>query len=229
MDYRREKLYVNKYRVKQPCVVGKAAESFWPLASHKRRGMSSLVWSNVVTMELGDVVLRGRKKATLEVGLSRADSELALRAAHAVVNLLERNGFRVLDVAVAQNDGKGDLVGEHDLVCERRRGPSGRSPAEVKLRQLKTKALKLRTVRRQVQQEAWKLWPKPRVAGRSEWWSWWSRGLAPTLLLGISLPRMRRPSPRASKLTAPPAGCQCGVGPARWRPPLQHLPWSERR
>ena len=42
MDYRREELKVGKYRVKQLTVVGVAAESFWSLAFHERRGLSNL-------------------------------------------------------------------------------------------------------------------------------------------------------------------------------------------
>ena len=171
MDFRAERLFLNKYRVKQLCVVGKAAESFWSLAFHKRRGMNSLVCSDVTTVELWGVVVGGRKKRhAVEVELTRADSELALRVAHAVVNLAEMHNFRVLDAVVGQKDANGAVVGEHDLLCERRCKLTGLSSFEVKLRQLQTRGLKAATVRRQVQTEAWRgksgrFWPVAKDAG----------------------------------------------------------------
>ena len=62
MDYRKERVYLNKHRVKQLTVVGKACEAFWYLAFHKRRGMSALLWSDVKTVELQHVVVKGRQK-----------------------------------------------------------------------------------------------------------------------------------------------------------------------
>jgi hypothetical protein len=121
MDFRTERLFLNRYRVKQLCVVSKAAESFWSFAFHKRRGMSSLVWIDATTVKLWGVVVGGRKKRqAVEVALTRADSELALRVAHAVVNLAERHNFRVLDAVVEQKDENSVVVGgEHDLLGER--------------------------------------------------------------------------------------------------------------
>ena len=170
MDYRAERLFLGKHRVKQLCVVGVAAERFWELAFRKRRGMSSLAPSDVATVELRGVVVNGRKKNKVDVGLTGADSELALRVAQATVRLAERHGFRVLDAVVPQKDSEGVVVGEHDLLCERQRALQGLSSWEVKLRQLKTRGLKLATVRRQVQNAAWRgrsgrMWPVARAQG----------------------------------------------------------------
>jgi hypothetical protein len=170
MDYRTERLFLGKHRVKQLCVVGVAAERFWELAFRRRRGMSSLVSSDVATVELRGVVMNGRKKKKVDVGLTGADSELALRVAQATVRLAERHGFRVLNAVVPQKDSEGVVVGEHDLLCERQRALQGLSSWEVKLRQLKTRGLKLATVRRQVQTAAWRgrsgrMWPVAREQG----------------------------------------------------------------
>lgn len=151
-DYRVQKLFVNGYRLKQLGVVSLAAEAFWTLAFKKRRGMGTLTGDCVTTVVFHNVVKDGRKRQTFLVALSKADSQLALRVAHAAVSLCERNGFRVLDAVVPQYDGD-TLVSEHDLVCERTGYCTGLSSVEVKLRQRKSTKLTLPTVRRQVQMQ----------------------------------------------------------------------------
>ena len=114
--------------MKQLLVVSLGAERFWRLAFHERRGMSSLDWSDVRTVEVRGVVrkdgvggqARARKLARVVVELTREDSQLSLRVAWAVVNLLESK-YRILDAIVPQwsEDGS-ECVGEHDLICERK-------------------------------------------------------------------------------------------------------------
>jgi hypothetical protein len=161
MDFRASKLYLNGVRVNQLTVVGVAVERFWWLAFHERRGVSNLVWNDVTKVELRNARrTKDGPRRCVEVGLSREDSTLALRVAQEVINLLENNGYRILDAIAKQMDGDGDAVGEHDLICERRqplRIP-GKTSVEVKLRRVTTAQL-LPQVRRQVQQESWKLWP----------------------------------------------------------------------
>ena len=84
LDYRSVVLRVGGYRVKQLTVVGVAAESFWKKAFHERRGLSSLGWADVASVTLLDatrVDSAGREKRmeSVEVALTRVDSELALR------------------------------------------------------------------------------------------------------------------------------------------------------
>jgi hypothetical protein len=172
MDYRKERVYLNKHRVKQLTVVGKACEAFWYLAFHKRRGMSALLWSDVKTVELQHVVVKGRTKRSLTLALTAEDSQLSLRAARAVVNLAEQHDFRVLDAVVPQKNADGECVGEHDLLCERCSGQVGYSSWEVKLRHLKTRGLKLNRVRQQVQEQSWRgtsklgqFWPTTKEVG----------------------------------------------------------------
>ena len=125
MDYRACAVQLNGYRVKQLCVVSLAAERFWFLAFRDRRGMGSLAWGDVASVELHGASVSGRTRSSLVVGLTRADSELALRVARAVALLVERHGFRVIDAVVPQKSAvaaRVGRVGEHDLVCERRAG-----------------------------------------------------------------------------------------------------------
>ena len=156
MDYRAICLYVGKYRVNQLTVVGLAAESFWRLAFHERRGIAALVWSDVKTIQVRDVVRNGRQFKSLEVALSREDSQLALRAAIATVDAVELHGLRILDAIVPQKGGSGVSVGEHDLVCERRQCAVGKTSVEVKFRRIVAASM-LQRVRVQVCGETWKL------------------------------------------------------------------------
>ena len=55
LDFRAVQLYINNERMNQLCLVGKAAERFWDLAIHQRRGLGSCVWSDVTSVELWDV------------------------------------------------------------------------------------------------------------------------------------------------------------------------------
>ena len=61
VDYRTAKLYVDGTRVKQLCIVSLAAERFWHLAFHERRGLSTLRPCHVRSVEVLDVV---RKRET---------------------------------------------------------------------------------------------------------------------------------------------------------------------
>jgi hypothetical protein len=171
MDYRACAVQLNGYRVKQLCVVSLAAERFWFLAFRDRRGMGSLAWGDVASVELHGASVSGRTRSSLVVGLTRADSELALRVARAVVSLVERHGFRVLDAVVPQKSAvaaRVGRVGEHDLVCERRAGARGLSSVEVKLRQVNVSG-RLPVVRRQVQLEAWAMWPDTKADTQRAW------------------------------------------------------------
>ena len=98
LSYFDASLFVGRYRVKQLFVVSLGAERFWRLAFHDRRGIDSLTWSDVQAVDVRDVcrkdgvgnAQRVRKFKVLAVKLTRADSELALRLAHGVVDLVEK-------------------------------------------------------------------------------------------------------------------------------------------
>ncbi len=171
MDYRACAVQLNGYRVKQLCVVSLAAERFWFLAFRDRRGMGSLAWGDVASVELHGASVSGRARSSLVVGLTRADSALSLRVARAVALLVERHGFRAIDAVVPQKSAvaaRVGRVGEHDLVCERRAGARGLSSVEVKLRQVSVSG-RLPVVRRQVQQEAWAMWPDTKADTQRAW------------------------------------------------------------
>jgi hypothetical protein len=172
VNYREVGLSVNGFEVKQLCVVGLAAERFWHEAFHQRRGLSSLRWSDVTSVDLLDVVRkddagRSRKHGRLQVDLTPADSQLALRVARAVAERLEED-FRILDAIVDQKDDRNISVGVHDLVCERREAPMGLTSVEVKLRRITSDGL-MPKMRKQVQDQAWKLWPAARADKDTEW------------------------------------------------------------
>ena len=90
---------------------------------------------------------------------------LALRAARAVVKLVEQR-YRVVDAIVEQRDAKGKRMGEHDLLCEEREPAAasalGLASWESKFRHIETGKL-LKDERRQLQEEAWKLWPAAKL------------------------------------------------------------------
>ena len=156
IDFRTTSLRIGQNRVTQLRVVGLAAEAFWRKAFHERKGMNALVSGDVTTVELRKVFVGNRKHEKLNVALSRDDAQLALGAARAVCDLIERNGFRILDAVVPQRIGQGRIVGEHDLVCERREGFGGRSSFEIKFRRvLNDRSLPL--VRSQLREEAWRM------------------------------------------------------------------------
>ena len=169
LSYFDVRLFVAGYRVKQLFVVSLGAERFWRLAFHDRRGMDDLKWSDVKTVQVRDVCRidgvgkgkRVKKLKVVEVKLTRADSELALRVAHGVVNLIEDAGYRILDAIVPQRDKSGQCVGEHDLICEKRRqAVASRTKAsfEIKLRIVYSPKT-LPKAREQMQTLTWKLWP----------------------------------------------------------------------
>ena len=62
VDYRTAKVYVDGTRVKQLCIVSLAAERFWHLAFHERRGPSTLRPCHVRSVEVLDVVRRSETR-----------------------------------------------------------------------------------------------------------------------------------------------------------------------
>lgn len=175
LDFRDVKLFVDGERVKQLFVVSLAAERYWWLAFHQRRGLNALKWSDVQSVEVRSVLrvdgsgktARKRKFARVQVALTRDDSDLALRAAKAVCKLVEGKGYRILDAIVPQR-AVGDLDGgEHDLKCEQP-VKDGLSSFEIKFRRVTTAKL-LPKVRRQIQQQAWKLWPAAQASAKENW------------------------------------------------------------
>jgi hypothetical protein len=179
LHFRDVRLFVDGYRVKQLLVASLGAEQFWRLAFHERRGMDSLKWSEVQTVEVRNVVrkdgvgadARVKKMRSVQVHLRRGDSELALRVAHGVVRLVEERGYRILDAVVPQLDEAGTCVGEHDLVCERRiqpTGVTGLSSFEIKLR-LVYAPKTLVKARHQIQTLSWKLWPAAKADSTRVW------------------------------------------------------------
>ena len=56
LDFRKAKLFVDGARVTQLLVVSLAAERFWWLAFHERRGMNALDWSDVQSVEVRSVL-----------------------------------------------------------------------------------------------------------------------------------------------------------------------------
>ena len=171
-NFREEPYYINKYRVKQLAVVGKAAESFWSLAFHRRLGLSKLLLGEVTRLDLYNVTdARGRFHLTVTFKLEEKDSRLALRLAVAVATAVERHGFRIMDGVQSRLDSYGCVIGgEHDLVGERKhQNASGLSSIEVKCRQIKTSGLRLEDVRLQVQKETWKAWPEMKQEAGRDW------------------------------------------------------------
>ena len=130
LNYRAEQLYVDGSRVKQLFAVSLGAERFWRLGIHDRRGMTALVWSNVVSAIVHGVVRvtgsgsrrRWRKLAPVEIALPPVDSAMALNVARQAVTLIEDHDCHVLDALVRQQDAAGKLAGVHDVVCEKRGG-----------------------------------------------------------------------------------------------------------
>ena len=117
LKYRDVKLYVNGYRVKQLFVVSLAAEKLWKLAFHDGRGLNSVRCTDVKTVVARNVVRvtgvgRAKKKnlrklSSVELELTPEDAEMALRAGHHVVDLIEDAGYRIVDAIVPQLDKAG--------------------------------------------------------------------------------------------------------------------------
>ena len=76
VDYRQAQLSVNGEDVKQLCVVSVAAERFWHEAFHQRRGLSSLQWSDVTSVNLLDVVRKDDKGRPRKYGRLQVDLRL---------------------------------------------------------------------------------------------------------------------------------------------------------
>ena len=175
LDFRKAKLFVDGARVTQLLVVSLAAERFWWLAFHERRGMNVLDWSAVQSVEVRSVLCvtgfgktaRRSKLARVQIALTKEDSCLAYRAAKAVCKLVEAKGYRILDAIVPQKAVGGLDGGEHDLKTEHP-NKAGPSSFEIKFRRVVTAKL-LPTVRRQIQQQAWKLWPAAQANAKTDW------------------------------------------------------------
>ena len=148
------------------CVVGLAVESFLALAIHARKGFNNLAWHHVRTVTIRGAVVNGRKRQELEVDVPRSGAELALRVAKAVCFRLLKAGFLIID-AIKPQLQHGTSVGEHDLIASRMQ-LNGRSSIEVKLRTVKKNHF-LPTVRRQIQNLAYKLWPAATANANHEW------------------------------------------------------------
>ena len=138
------------------CVIGFAVEAFLALAIHPRKGFARLAWHHVQTVTLRGAKVNDRTRQELEVDVPREAAELALRVAKAVCFRLTKAGFLLLDAIRSELEG-GYSVGEHDLIASRMQ-QDGLSSIEVKLRTVK-KNHYMPTVRRQVQNLAYKLWP----------------------------------------------------------------------
>ena len=164
----------NGWRVAFLCVVGFAAERFWDLAIHGRKGFNALAWHSVTSVTIRDVVVNGKAKAEVDVDVPRPDAELAYRVARAVCLRLQKAGFFLLDAirpqandAATEEKDRKKSVGEHDLIGERR-SLKGRSSIEVKLRTVKKDSF-LPNVRRQIQNSAHKLWPAATAKPNHGW------------------------------------------------------------
>ena len=148
------------------CVVGFAVESFLALAIHARKGFNNLAWHQVQTVTIRGAIVNGRKRQETEVDVPRPGAELALRVAKAVCFRLLKAGFLLLDAIKPQLDD-GTSVGEHDLIASRMQ-LTGLSSLEVKLRTVKKNHF-LPTVRRQVQNLAYKHWPAATAKTNHGW------------------------------------------------------------
>jgi hypothetical protein len=139
-------------------MVGIVVESFLALALHARRGFGALAWHDVPSVTLRNVYVNGCKRAKAELQVLRRDAEVALRIAIRVCERLEKFGYRLLDAIIPQLDASGKSRGEHDLIGERK-PLRGKSSIEVKCRTIKKDHFR-KTVRRQIQNLACKLWPE---------------------------------------------------------------------
>ena len=66
-------------------------------------------------------------------------------------------GFFLLDAIVRQRDKNGQIVGDHDLVGERRSAGDGRSSIEVKFKRILTDAVREKA-REQMREDALAVW-----------------------------------------------------------------------
>jgi hypothetical protein len=157
LSYKDTPVVLNGHRVMTLTMVGIIVERFLAMALHARRGFGALAWHDVSSVTLRNVYVNGWKRAKAEVQVLRRDAEVALRIAIAICERLEKFGFRLLDAIIPQLDASGKSCGEHDLIGERK-PLRGKSSIEVKCRTIKKDHYR-KTVRRQIQNLAWKLWP----------------------------------------------------------------------
>ena len=170
LDYRSRPIFLNGFRARTLCIVGLVVEEFLRLAFHERKGLNALEWHHAgACVQVKAAVVDGRRHRSVDVVVLRADAELALAVARAVVASLEEppGRFRILDAIVAQRDQYGTIVGAHDLVCERN-GRSGKSSVEVKLRQVNHEPF-LTTVRTQLQRDSAALWGAATAPTHHHW------------------------------------------------------------
>jgi hypothetical protein len=124
-----------------------------------------------VTFE--NVVLDGRKKASVDVQLLHEDAALAIKVAKEIRRHLHLNQFGVLKAVDKAFDATGREIGAHDLVCDRpteHAGPQGLYSVEVKLRQLYSEAGR-KKVRQKLREESLPLFETALQNSRSGSWA----------------------------------------------------------
>ena len=142
-DYRSIEIYKDDERVSRLQIVGLAAEHFWKLAFNQRRGLNSLAWHDLGgKVCLYNATVNGRRRSELLVQVPQGDAECALKNAAAVADFLLERGFFLLDAVVRQRSKAGHIVGDRDLVGERRSAGDGRSSIEVKFKRILTDAVR---------------------------------------------------------------------------------------
>ena len=109
VNYRDNVIKLNDWRVTFLCVVGLAAERFWDLAIHARKGFNALAWHSITSVTIRDAEVNGRNRTEVEVDVPRPEAELAYRVARDVCLRLQKAGFLVLDAIRPQaNDAAMD-------------------------------------------------------------------------------------------------------------------------
>ena len=151
-DYRKHDI---KWRGTDVCrlrLVSFVAERFWSIAFKDRAGLNILTWESVKFVILSDVIIDGRKYCEASFDVLEKDAVLALKIARGAVEVLQNLRYRILDAIVPEVGG-----GEHDIIGERD-GLRSRSSIEIKCRQINKPEVLLPTVRKQLREDALKLW-----------------------------------------------------------------------
>ena len=132
-----------------------AAEKLWHMAFALRLGLNRVSPDIVRTVWLDDVEVDGvKKRGEVEVELPGDYQELAFKIACATVELLEHEGYRILNAVVPEHGAGG---AEHDIVAERK-GLLGPSSWEVKCKTIKHPDKLLAIVQQQLRKDALALW-----------------------------------------------------------------------
>jgi hypothetical protein len=152
-DYRKGNVFKDGHPVSRLRMRGLIAEYYWRRAFHMRVGLNQCAWQDAAQsgIPLYNVVIDGRRRAEVQATVNEDDAKQGLTIATAVAGKLLEEHYFILDAIVPVHRG-GRLVGDHDLVCERR-FCKGLSSVEVKCRHIETPKL-LREVREQIQKEA---------------------------------------------------------------------------